>query len=79
MALSTRFKFTLEYDGSTSPYWQPGERHVEQQALEEAVFKTRAETVTAHAAAADAGARDRAGGACRRNEKALTPDKLQSR
>ena len=47
----TRFKFMLEYDGSTFVGWQRQENGMSvQQALEEAVFKTCAETVTAHAA-----------------------------
>ena len=50
-AVVTRFKFTLEYDGGAFVGWQRQENGMSvQQALEEAVFKTCAETVTAHAA-----------------------------
>ena len=47
----TRFKFMLEYDGGAFVGWQRQDNGMSvQQALEEAVFKTCAETVTAHAA-----------------------------
>jgi tRNA pseudouridine38-40 synthase len=47
----TRFKFILEYDGSAFVGWQRQDNGMSvQQALEEAVLKTCAETVTAHGA-----------------------------
>jgi tRNA pseudouridine38-40 synthase len=47
----TRFKFTLEYEGSAFVGWQRQDNGMSvQQALEEAVFKTCAETVTVQGA-----------------------------
>ena len=47
----TRFKLTIEYDGRPFVGWQRQDNGMSvQQALEEAVLKTCAETVTAHAA-----------------------------
>ena len=76
----TRFKFTLEYDGSAFVGWQRQENGMSvQQALEEAVFKTCAETVTAHAAGrTDAGVHATGQVAHVDVEKDFTPDKLQA-
>ena len=79
-ALVTRFKFTLEYDGSAFVGWQRQDNGMSvQQALEEAVFKTCAETVTAHAAGrTDAGVHATGQVAHVDVEKEFTPDKLQA-
>ncbi len=76
----TRFKFTLEYDGAAFVGWQRQDNGMSvQQALEEAVFKTCAETVTAHAAGrTDAGVHATGQVAHVDVEKAFTPDKLQA-
>jgi len=76
----TRFKFTLEYDGSAFVGWQRQDNGMSvQQALEEAVFKTCAETVTAHAAGrTDAGVHATGQVAHVDVEKEFAPDKLQA-
>jgi tRNA pseudouridine38-40 synthase len=76
----TRFKFTLEYDGGDFVGWQRQENGMSvQQVLEEAVFKTCAETVTAHAAGrTDAGVHATGQVAHVDVEKEFTPDKLQA-
>ena len=76
----TRFKFTLEYDGSAFVGWQRQDNGMSvQQALEEAVFKTCAETVTAHAAGrTDAGVHATGQVAHVDVEKEFTHDKLQA-
>ena len=76
----TRFKFTLEYDGSDFVGWQRQDNGMSvQQALEEAVFKTCAETVTAHAAGrTDAGVHATGQVVHVDIEKEFTPDKIQA-
>jgi len=76
----TRFKFTLEYDGSDFVGWQRQDNGMSvQQALEEAVFKTGAETVTAHAAGrTDAGVHATGQVVHVDIEKEFTPDKIQA-
>ena len=76
----TRFKLTLEYDGAPFVGWQRQDNGMSvQQALEEAVFKTCAETVTAHAAGrTDAGVHASGQVAHLDIEKEFTPDKLQA-
>jgi tRNA pseudouridine38-40 synthase len=76
----TRFKFIVEYDGSSFVGWQRQDNGMSvQQALEEAVFKTCAETVTAHAAGrTDAGVHATGQVAHVDVEKEFTPDKLQA-
>ena len=75
-----RFKFTLEYDGGAFVGWQRQENGMSvQQALEEAVFKTCAETVTAHAAGrTDAGVHATGQVAHVDVEKEFTPEKIQA-
>lgn len=76
----TRFKFTLEYDGGAFVGWQRQDNGMSvQQALEEAVFKTCAERVTAHAAGrTDAGVHATGQVAHVDIAKEFTPDKLQA-
>ena len=76
----TRFKFTLEYDGSAFVGWQRQDNGMSvQQALEEAVFKTCAETVTAHAAGrTDAGVHATGQVVHIDIEKDFTADKIQA-
>ena len=76
----TRFKLTLEYDGGAFVGWQRQENGMSvQQALEEAVFKTCAETVTAHAAGrTDAGVHATGQVVHVDVEKEFTADKLQA-
>jgi tRNA pseudouridine38-40 synthase len=76
----TRFKFILEYDGSAFVGWQRQDNGMSvQQALEEAVFKTCAETVTAHAAGrTDAGVHATGQVVHIDIEKEVTPDKIQA-
>ena len=76
----TRFKFILEYDGSAFVGWQRQDNGMSvQQALEEAVFKTCAETVTAHAAGrTDAGVHATGQVVHIDIEKEFTPDKIQA-
>ena len=76
----TRFKLTLEYDGSAFVGWQRQDNGMSvQQALEEAVLKTCAETVTAHAAGrTDAGVHATGQVAHVDIEKTFAPEKLQA-
>jgi tRNA pseudouridine38-40 synthase len=76
----TRFKFTLEYDGSAFVGWQRQDNGMSvQQALEEAVFKTCGEVITAHAAGrTDAGVHATGQVAHVDVEKEFTADKLQA-
>ncbi|HEU4826547.1 MAG TPA: tRNA pseudouridine(38-40) synthase TruA [Dongiaceae bacterium] len=76
----TRFKLTLEYDGSAFVGWQRQDNGMSvQQALEEAVAKTCAETVTAHAAGrTDAGVHATGQVAHVDVEKEFAPEKLQA-
>jgi tRNA pseudouridine38-40 synthase len=76
----TRFKLTLEYDGSAFVGWQRQDNGMSvQQALEEAVLKTCAESVTAHAAGrTDAGVHATGQVAHVDVEKEFAPDKLQA-
>jgi tRNA pseudouridine38-40 synthase len=76
----TRFKLTLEYDGSPFVGWQRQDNGMSvQQALEEAVLKTCAESVTAHAAGrTDAGVHATGQVAHVDVEKEFAPDKLQA-
>jgi tRNA pseudouridine38-40 synthase len=76
----TRFKLTLEYDGSSFVGWQRQDNGMSvQQALEEAVARTCAETVTAHAAGrTDAGVHATGQVAHVDVEKAFMPERLQA-
>jgi len=75
----TRFKLTLEYDGSNFVGWQRQAIGMSiQQALEEAVFRTTAETVQVHGAGrTDAGVHALAQVAHVDIEKAIAADKLR--
>ena len=74
----TRFKLTLEYEGSAFVGWQRQDNGMSvQQAIEEAVFKTCAEEVIAHGAGrTDAGVHALAQVAHLDIEKDFAPDKL---
>jgi tRNA pseudouridine38-40 synthase len=76
----TRFKLTLEYDGSAFVGWQRQDNGMSvQQALEEAVFRTCAEAVTAHAAGrTDSGVHATGQVAHIDIEKEFTAEKLQA-
>jgi tRNA pseudouridine38-40 synthase len=76
----TRFKLTLEYDGSAFVGWQRQDNGMSvQQALEEAVFRTCAEAVTAHAAGrTDSGVHATGQVAHIDVEKEFTAEKLQA-
>jgi tRNA pseudouridine38-40 synthase len=76
----TRFTLTLEYDGAPFVGWQRQDNGMSvQQALEEAVFKTCAEAVTAHGAGrTDAGVHATGQVAHLDIEKEFTPDKIQA-
>ena len=76
----TRFKLTLEYDGASFVGWQRQDNGMSvQQALEEAVYKTCAEEVTAHAAGrTDAGVHATGQVAHVDVEKDFTAEKLQA-
>ena len=76
----TRFKLTIEYDGGPFVGWQRQDNGMSvQQALEEAVLKTCAETVTAHAAGrTDAGVHATGQVVHIDVEKEFTADKLMA-
>ena len=76
----TRFKLTLEYDGTAFVGWQRQDNGMSvQQALEEAVFKTCAESVTAQGAGrTDAGVHATGQVAHIEIEKEFAPDKLMA-
>lgn len=76
----TRFKLTLEYDGGAFVGWQRQDNGMSvQQALEEAVFRTCGEAVTAHAAGrTDAGVHATGQVAHVDIGKDFTPDKIQA-
>ena len=74
----TRFKLTLEYEGSAFVGWQRQDNGMSvQQAIEESVFKTCAEVVVAHGAGrTDAGVHATGQVAHVDIEKEFAPDKL---